>query len=89
MSLIRSVADADPLWARALDASGTWVAVIVAIAGLPFSHPLRWRWGVVIVVTRMRGGAGTTYADAASFAVGVVHTGKGRSRGEAKDSGYD
>jgi hypothetical protein len=43
--------------------------------------------GVVIVVTRMRGGAGTTYADVASFAVGVVHAGKGRNRAEAKDSG--
>ena len=87
MSLIRSVAQADAFWARALDAGGTWVAITVAIAGLPFSRLVRW--GTVIVVSRMRGGADTTYADVASFAVGVVHAGKGRSRAEAKDSGYD
>ena len=80
---------ADALYAGALDAKGAWVTVTVAIAGLPFSRPLRWRWGVVIVVSRMRSGAGTNYADVASFAVSVVHAGKGRGRAETKDSRYD
>ena len=70
------MADADTLWARPLDATGTWAAITVVPAGLP-SRPLRR--GIAIANIRIQGvGADAVQAYGAGLAVGVEHASEGR-----------
>jgi hypothetical protein len=75
--LIGSVAYADTLWARALDATGTWVAITVVAAGFSFRRASLHRF--TIFTSRMCADAGTVQADIARLALIVVHAGEGRS----------
>jgi len=67
---------ADTRHACALDATGTFSALTVVVAGLP----IRWlRGDIVIVVRRHKAAAGTIVALGAGLAVSVKHAGEGRS----------
>jgi len=70
------VADADTLYACALDATGTWAAIIVVDAGLPGRS---LHGGTVMAVIRKQvAAAGTIHARDAGLTVGVEYAGESR-----------
>ena len=70
----QSVADADTLEACALDATGTWAAIIVVHAALR-SRSLH---GGIVVIRKQVAAAGTIHALDAGLTVGVEYAGESR-----------